>query len=87
MDSPFSEARVDQPVVDSVRDRILKWDSDPDLLGVPVVNELVVSSVRDRLLELADQFPAGPVFQLLMDTVDVIDWLEHRLEPKVWEED
>ena len=60
---------------------------DPDLLGVPVVNELVVGSVRDRLMELADQFPAGPVFQLLMDTVDVIDWLEHRLEPKVWGED
>lgn len=57
-----------------------------DPFGEAHVSELTVESVRERLLEMADQFPAGPVFQLLMDTVDVIDWMEHRLEPRVWEE-
>jgi hypothetical protein len=54
--------------------------------GEAHVSELAVEPVRDRLLQMADQFPAGPVFQLLMDAVDVIDWMEHRLEPRVWEE-
>ena len=57
-----------------------------DPFGEAYVDGVTVESVRERLLEMADQFPAGPVFQLLMDTVDVIDWLERRLEPRVWEE-
>lgn len=55
-------------------------------LGGPSISLNTVKSIRERLLVMADDFQVGPVFQLLMDAVDVIDWMDHRLEPRVWEE-
>ena len=52
----------------------------------PFSSELTIDGVRNRLLEMVDMFPAGLVFQVMMDAVDVIDWMERRLEPRVFED-
>lgn len=53
--------------------------TDP-LYGVPTFGAAEVDEVRCRLLDMADRYQHGPVLRTLLDAVDVIDWLEHRLK-------